>query len=583
MISMNILNRDIMSCLPLLASVLGNRYGVEIRIGGDRAMTDGKVIYLPSLPSDLDSDTLDAARGYLDHEAAHIRHTDFNLLKASRLDKTTNWLFNAIEDWRVENRLAEIFPGCKGNFQRLITKIFVDEAMTEAREKSLASVILSHVLLTVRAWDVPAVRIERDKARARIESADKGLAEKLDAILDEVRGNCPDTRASIDYARRLAACIRQWMSEQEEIQPQKSGDADKSDSSENVRNEQNKHGKENSPDGREADSQLPKAKGVIDSRSENFCDSDASPDSGANSEEGKGQSGDGVKPSLDDFFDSVAGELSEGFGESLEQKLEGKKTDREDDGLNVAVEGDKLCQPLSLKEKSEAMLACNAMRQRLAGLLQAKTLRQSGPGRKGRLSAASLYRLSIGNPKIFRAETEQEGIETALHILLDCSYSMEKRQMKLACQACYAVAKALFQMRGVNPAVTAFPAACGGESVYPLARHGGRISDNFALEPLGGTPLASAIWWAMCNMLTLKERRKVMLVITDGVPDSVKAAETAISKASQVGMEVYGIGIISRAISLLLPDTSRVINDLDDLAPAMFGLLQNALLKGGCP
>ncbi len=62
-------NKHIVQSLPLLASILGNRYGVEIRIGGDEAKTDGKVIYLPSLPLECDDIFLNILRAYLDHGA----------------------------------------------------------------------------------------------------------------------------------------------------------------------------------------------------------------------------------------------------------------------------------------------------------------------------------------------------------------------------------------------------------------------------------------------------------------------------------------------------------------------------------
>ena len=36
--------------LPLVAGVLGKRYGISVEIGGSRACTDGKTIQLPALP-----------------------------------------------------------------------------------------------------------------------------------------------------------------------------------------------------------------------------------------------------------------------------------------------------------------------------------------------------------------------------------------------------------------------------------------------------------------------------------------------------------------------------------------------------
>lgn len=69
-------SKDILSCLPLLASVLGEQYGVQVHIGGKTACTNGRVIYLPSLPVDCEPELLALARGFVDHEAAHIRHND---------------------------------------------------------------------------------------------------------------------------------------------------------------------------------------------------------------------------------------------------------------------------------------------------------------------------------------------------------------------------------------------------------------------------------------------------------------------------------------------------------------------------
>jgi Nitric oxide reductase activation protein len=80
--------------------------------------------------------------------------------------------------------------------------------------------------------------------------------------------------------------------------------------------------------------------------------------------------------------------------------------------------------------------------------------------------------------------------------------------------------------------------------------------------------------------LPLKEQRKMIVVITDGMPDNPLAANNAIVMAQKIGFEVYGIGIRNEHITFLLPHTSKVVNDLPDLVPAMFVMLQAALLKG---
>ena len=82
-------SKDILSCLPLLASVLGEQYGVQVHIGGKTACTNGRVIYLPSLPVDCEPELLALARGFVDHEAAHIRHND---TKSGEKPRFFTWL-----------------------------------------------------------------------------------------------------------------------------------------------------------------------------------------------------------------------------------------------------------------------------------------------------------------------------------------------------------------------------------------------------------------------------------------------------------------------------------------------------------
>ena len=153
--------------------------------------------------------------------------------------------------------------------------------------------------------------------------------------------------------------------------------------------------------------------------------------------------------------------------------------------------------------------------------------------------------------------------------------------MNPACQSCYAVAKALEGIKGVNPAVTVFPAISRVSAVFPLVRHGENVSENFGITASGGTPLAPALWWVLQTLHAQAEDRKITLILTDGVPDVVPPCNYALRQAERLGVEIYGIGIKSNAVSQLLPQHSRVITTLQELAPAMFEMLQTALFRGG--
>lgn len=532
--------KDVLNCLPLLASVLGDQYGVQVRIGGNEACTNGKVIQLPSLPMDCEPELLALARSFIDHESGHIRHTDFGVLQAANLDPVTFNLFNCLEDWRIEKKLSGIFPGCRHNLNWLIRRFFVEQAQPRAGDDSPALAVLDYVLLTVRAWDVEEVNIPRMVAAEVLRQHFPGLKEVLDAILAKVFIHCPDTAAAIASARQLAQSIRQWEPQQQEKKTRRNG-ADHTDST-------------------------------------SQGDQDISSDCASQTQQPIFPSK--AKAQLTALFHAEAQDLPQNLGELLSTVLTLCQTESAFENVTVAVEGFRQSSALPEAQKLQALQASIALRTRLQGLLQARTQKQCSIGRRGALHPGSLHRLQTGNPRIFRREAEQAGLNTAVHILLDVSGSMSGIPIVLARQACFAVAKALENIKGVNPAVTSFPAMASTSSVFPIMRHGQKVPDSFDINASGGTPLAAALWWVMQTILFLREQRKIILIITDGIPDNTHAAIHAVTVAQKLGYEVYGLGIRDEHIGLLLPQTSRVINDLSDLAPVMFDMLQDALLKG---
>ncbi|MBR4741314.1 MAG: VWA domain-containing protein, partial [Desulfovibrio sp.] len=158
---------------------------------------------------------------------------------------------------------------------------------------------------------------------------------------------------------------------------------------------------------------------------------------------------------------------------------------------------------------------------------------------------------------LFRKVEEKGGLNTAVHILMDVSGSMRGQSIIMARQACFALAKGMAGIKGLNVAVTAFPALESEDSVYPVMQHGARAVPYPNVDTYGSTPLAAALWWVVQAMLPLKENRKLILLLTDGQPDNMPTAEFAVKSAQKAGFEVYGIGIREPSITRLLPHTSR--------------------------
>src|SRR5690606_7747730 len=79
-------------------------------LSGTDAYTDGKTIVLPLL--NAMSELKDVLFGYLAHEAAHVRFSDFSTLKRCRsaIEKSCT---NLLEDIRIERLIQEVFPGTR--------------------------------------------------------------------------------------------------------------------------------------------------------------------------------------------------------------------------------------------------------------------------------------------------------------------------------------------------------------------------------------------------------------------------------------------------------------------------------------
>ena len=545
--------KHIIKALPLLASVLGRKYGVQVRIGGDTAFTNGNIIQLPSLPLDGDETLIGLIRGYLDHEAAHIRATDFDTLNTANVTPLEKHIWNMLEDHRVENVLSGIYPGCRENFQWLIKHLFLpktEKSKQKAAAPDPALLILDWLLITVRSWDVGELGAERDCLRASAEIHYPGLTHELEPVLRLVPKQCASTQDTFGFACEIANIIRKYAQVMEEQQKQ-----------------------EHSHTGQGTSNALPEVE----------------------SDPSFGQTGTPTAPrqalqSLQKLVSTDANSdlFPSGVGEQLQQMLSnlGKNGGER---VQIAVATPQTTQPLSPDELNDSRQATTALRTRLQALMQSIRSVRNHSAYTGALNIRRLHSLATGNAKVFLRKGEKAGVNTAVHILLDASGSMNGKPIALADKACFAVASALQAIPGVSVGVTAFPGNPVPDSpeqqghwqtVAPVLLHGQKLHTRFTMKTGGSTPMDAALWWVLQQLHSMTELRKIVVLISDGEPDDLKLTQTAIRAVKDAGMEVYGIGIHTISIQTLLPGKgSRVINDIAELAPSMFAILHDALIR----
>ena len=548
--------------LPLIASMLGNKLGVKVDIGNrENACTDGNTIYLPALPADGDEKLYYLVNSFIDHESAHIRFTDFQVLDNANMSPLEKHIWNAIEDWRIEHELVKRYPGCREHFDWLIRNVVQEESHEKAGNNPPAFSVLNYILLTLRSWDVPELKTGCAEEALVIEKHWPGLRGKLDNILNQLPGNCHSTGDSIEYARKIVNLLEKEADADSGSEPQSPEPI-----ANTTREESQGEDRNNLHDKTEEPASSPAVEGPERERQG---------DSASTRKEHELSASAGK---LHTLIHAREGELPTSFDEQLASELNATRTGMQNSGVRMAVEGQLEIHPLPENQRQESIAASRALRTRLQALMQARTLRRTAPGRYGRLDGRLLHRLSVQNPRVFLRREEVSGINTAVHILLDISGSMY-RKIHLATSACYAVASALSGIPGINVGGTAFPATTPDDipGVCPLVRHGQRVGLGFDVPASGSTPLAEALWWIARTMLSLKENRKILLLITDGQPDNSQKALEALQMLQNLGIEVMGIAIQSPELATLLPIHAKIDN-MSELTGAMFGILNSSII-----
>ena len=513
--------------LHILGPVLGRRRGAEVRIGGARACTDGNTIWLPALPLD-DAEAAALGFGLLFHETNHLRYTDFTL---ARGDGLVGALTNALEDIRVDRLGQQEYRGARGEEEALVAALIRrGEAKACTQCDHPARVLESYVL-----WRLECALLEIDAARGIAGQAERVFREtftadvqlKLDALIFRVR-DCRSTREVQALAGDIARLL-------------------------------------------DAEAQAEAA---------------APPQPRCGQAEARGES------PLRQALAAAAGDHAPGIGELAQAALAAKG--REAPSMNLPLlRGARSCSAPDASARTafahDVTAATNALRQRLAGLLQAETLCRRYPAAAGRrVDLRRLGRVETGEARIFVREVAGLKTDTAVQILVDRSGSMGSsraransavRPIAVARESCFATASALQQLPGVAVAAAAFPGAAAHE-VAVLARFDERIDRagaRFAgLEAGGGTPLAEALLWGAGELLGQRHSRRVLLVVTDGVYDE-KLGRALGAKLGAAGIEALGIGIHCDLSHLFA--RSRTIAALADLPQAMFELLLDAMLR----
>ncbi|MBE4021599.1 VWA domain-containing protein [Vibrio parahaemolyticus] len=551
------MNHPLKNALPIVAAAYGEKFGVKVLIQGQDAFTDGERIVIPTANPD-DPHYQQIAWGYLAHEAAHIRHTNFDMVQKASSKPIRKALLNIIEDVRIENELAKDYPGTRRSISQVIEYMVDTQQMCVPEQLEPASNLQAWLLFRLRCHFLgqkaltPLYQAIDERVRQLFPAA---AMSRLSAMLTVV----PSLASTGEVLKLVDAIVA--MLEEESRPPQDESDAD----------------------------------------SGNDIGQDASNDSNNSSDS---QTPEAASSAMGDVAETGDSDNSE-QADNLRQALEASAAQFEPDTfaqvaevLSEQAEGHQGVTPLSLPQAEQAMLGDEAIltlsasesaqiRARLKGMVQSSQDNRNHAKRHGlRVATHRLAASQAGESRLFIQRQPRIAPNAAVHLLVDISGSMGKpigegnrKYFHVANEAALALAMALEGIPGVVPAVSYFPGIHQEVSIALLPKQSVRHrAACFDQKPRGCTPMAQAMWFAANSLLAQKQKRKLMIVLTDGDPDDWAATHDIVDRCRRSGFELLGIGIQTRSVEKFFPQ-SIVINDVKDLKRELFEVTQQLLIQ----
>lgn len=559
--------RTIYSALPIVAAAYGEKLGVKVAIGNDDAYTDGKTIVVPNIPDDYPH--MDAVWGYLAHEAAHVRFTDFGVERRRGLHAE---LSNVLEDCRIERAMMDLFPGTSQTLNevaRYMVQAGHYEHVTDS--EAPASILTGFCLywLQTKAVGQSVLQPYLDSAIAVFERVfPQGVVVRLNALLRKA----VNTKSTAEVTS-LADQIIKMIEEEKEKEEQKPKDSKSGNNQQNAGDNQPQNNQ-----GGNDQNQGPDANGS-DQRGKDQKQDDA----GGNSDTAK----QNAAKILQQVLNAGAGDLRGDAHDALKAELNRVAHDKGDSSyMTVRSAVNTKDNPAVGKSLvGDVKSTTSKIRAQLYGLVQASQRVAHRSQRSGkRVDARKLHRVVTGDTRVFLKPEAKKRPNTAVHILVDMSSSMAyqaangKERQDIAREASLAISMALEVIPGVNPAVTFFGGS-RSQPVFSVVKHGDTVQNRagrFGFKATGGTPMAEAMWYAAFELTKTREERKMLIVVTDGQPQSAPACRSVIDLCERSDVEVIGIGVETTAVSGLF-QKNIVIDDAAALQRTLFKLMERSL------
>lgn len=565
--------RLVESAVERTARLLSQQFGIRVVWQHGECKTNGKIIYLPTLPDDAPDELLAAVHGYLDHETAHILFTDFESIKnsANVPNESQMHCINVIEDFRIERKLGSIFPGSPLNLRAARDWLMPQISKNWNNVEPFYRVC-------VAVGDVMNYGHDTDLWKESVDDVTKDLVKEcLDAI-----GPLEDLQSTADC---MAAGFRMW----------------------DVL-------KDLAPPPKPAQKQVQSATGSGKGKGK----SSAQASSAGSKQSSKQENKDSSQPasSMEDL-----GKLLSDAAKANCKGNRGYTHDQDSDKtyLVFTTSGDTIepvpdsrspIGPRRLQRfRDETVGIANTVRTKLVNSLRSKTHRRwVGNKEEGKINSRQLFKAVLNiDDKVYKQLSDKVHLNTAVMLAIDHSASMDGQKIDLAARSAILIGDALNALK-VPFAVYGYSTSGPGEKPptdqkifarwsklwigyyrdfdQPWERGAEKLIEA-KLNIQHNTLDSESVKHGIQRLLQRKEKRKILFVFNDGMPfpghghigRCQQHLKDVVASAAASGIEIVAFGIEDDNVKNYYPNYV-VLNDVHDLISEPLKLLDAMLRKG---
>ena len=570
---------------------------------------DGKTIYLPRITHTTTDLELQQLMASVDHEVAHDRFSSFDVLKNKDLNPKGVLMFvwNLLEDSRINVIEAKEYQGFRENWDDC-SSVLVQQILARASKNTSSLAKLTTALMCweagISASSFPKIELAASSTTPNKKVMDvlNNFSDRLvycHSVLDKKIGTEATYQLAFDILKELGEkCLKELPVT---VKPEKgSGDKEEAvgtistkETDAEAAGEPTEAKKSSDGEGKEAAEPAKEYK-VIDivlTPEDLEAFSMSMPEGGSEmSKTGVNFAPTGATGSWDmtDYSEFIVVDYPQRKGE--DRYFEPSRSRR-----TFLDEYEKRITPNLVSQENFA--------QQVRKLIQIRAKSQIQYGvKKGKLDQSRLSRICFNAPgfneRIFKNKIDNKTLDAAISVLVDMSGSMGGDK------AFYALASTLLvnevcstlnipvEISGFTDGTSGFsgprPLMFLYKKFSDLKVNENNLKDYFATSSnfMVGNPDGENILWAYDRLVKRKEKKKLLIVMSDGSPAASKSSiglEEFTHKVireieASKHVDIYGLGLCSTAVEYYYKAHS-VVREPDQIPSKLIELIERKILK----